>query len=162
MKTKEFLSILKEHQDKSLLFEYGNGQLVGANYHITEIKNITVDSVDCGARPDFWKETVIQLWESPSEVGKKEYLSAYKALGIMNKVEKIKPVDQESEVKFEYGNSHFHTAHLFVDGFTLDDDKLLIQLAVTKTDCKAKETCGVPVQEAQKKEVCCSPESGCC
>jgi len=57
MKTKEFLFLLNEHQNKSLLFEYKEGQFVGANYHITEIKNITVDAVDCGAGTDFWKET---------------------------------------------------------------------------------------------------------
>ena len=41
MKTNEFLNLLKEHTDKSLLFEYKQGHFVGANYHITEIKNIT-------------------------------------------------------------------------------------------------------------------------
>ena len=63
MTTQEFFNTLKEHPGKSLLFQYTPGQLVGANYHITEVKHITVDSVDCGAREDSWKETIIQLWE---------------------------------------------------------------------------------------------------
>ena len=65
MKTQEFLDLLKSHQDKSLLFEYTAGQMVGANYHITEVKHTTIESVDCGGRMDAWNETVIQLWESP-------------------------------------------------------------------------------------------------
>ena len=52
MKTQEFLELLKENQNKSLLFDYKNGALVGANYHITEVKNISIDAVDCGARRD--------------------------------------------------------------------------------------------------------------
>ena len=72
MNTQEFFNILEEHSDKSLLFQYMPGQLVGANYHITEVKHVSVASVDCGAREDSWKQTVIQLWESPLEIGKTE------------------------------------------------------------------------------------------
>jgi hypothetical protein len=164
MKTQEFLSLLKAHQDKSLLFEYTPGQLVGANYHITEVKHLHVDSVDCGANSDSWNETVIQLWESPSEIGKTEYMSAYKASGILNKVGRMKPYDLNSEVKIEYGNPLFHTAHLFVNDFEIHGLNLLIKLAVTKTDCKAKETCGIPEPATVESETdsCCSPGSGCC
>ena len=105
MKTNEFLALLKENSDKSLVFEYAPGLLVGANYHITEVKNITIDSVDCGAGTDFWKETIIQLWESPQEIGKRDYMSAYKALAILNKVDKIKPMEKDVEVKFLVGCS---------------------------------------------------------
>ncbi|MEK6152374.1 DUF6428 family protein [Flavobacteriaceae bacterium 3-367] len=160
MQTKEFLSLLKEHPNKSLLFEYRDGHTVGANYHITEVKNITVDSVDCGAGTDFWKETVIQLWESPTERDKKDYMSAYKALGILKKVNGIKPLNQDTELKFEYSNAHFHTAQLFVNDIQVAPDRLLLKLGVEKTDCKAKETCGVAVGATE--EACCDPASGCC
>ena len=162
MKTNEFLSLLKAHPNKELLFEYKKGQFVGANYHITEIKNITVDSVDCGAGVDFWKETVIQLWESPDEHEKEEYLSAYKALGILNKVDGIKPMERDVEVKFEYSNANFHTAQLFVDDFTIDQNKLIMKLAIEKTDCKARETCGVPIAVEASEESSCTPGGGCC
>ncbi len=64
MKTDEFLSLLKEHPYKNLRFEYALGKQVGANYHITEIKNVTIDSVDCGGESDFWKETIAALGKS--------------------------------------------------------------------------------------------------
>ncbi|RYC50887.1 DUF6428 family protein [Flagellimonas olearia] len=165
MKTSELLSILQQHQDKSLLFEYTKDRLVGANYHITEVKNITVDSVDCGAGTDFWKETVIQLWESPTEIGKRDFMSVYKALSILNKVDRIKPMQKDAEIKFEYSNDDFHTAQLFVDDYALDEKKLIIKLSVEKTDCKAKETCGVEPASAVstvETEASCSPGSGCC
>ena len=69
---------------------------------------------------------------------------------------------QDAEIKFEYSNADFHTAQLFVHDHALDNKTLTIKLSVQKTDCKAKETCGV-VEESQPAETaCCSPESGCC
>ena len=159
MKTSEFLSLLREHPNKSLVFEYQSGKKVGANYHITEVKNITIDSVDCGAGTDYWKETIIQLWESPTEKDKKVYLSAYKAMGILSKVDRIKPMVKEAEVKFEYSNPEFHTAQLFVNEHIVQGDTLLLRLGVEKTDCKAKETCGIPEENTSTS---CAPGSGCC
>ena len=72
MNTQNLLQILEENPNKELLFEYKEGQFVGANYHITEVKNTTIKSVDCGGRSDGWNETIIQLWESPKEIGKTE------------------------------------------------------------------------------------------
>lgn len=161
MKTKELLNILEEHSSKSLLFEYTPGLFVGANYHITEVKNVTVDAIDCGARPDFWKETIIQLYESPLEKDKREYMSAYKALSILKKVDKIKPMEREVEVKFEYSNDNFHTAQLFVNTYKIEKNNLILQLGVEKTDCKAKETCGIPETVAETISKC-APGSGCC
>ena len=125
----------------------------------------SIDSVDCGAASDSWNETIIQLWESPSEIGKTKFMTTLKALGILNKVGSMKPYDLEAEVKFEYGNSQFHTAQLFVNDFEIRDQKLIMKLAVEKTDCKAKAECGVV--EAVKEvvlngEPCCSPDGNCC
>jgi len=162
MKTKEFLSLLRDNGSKELVFDYNKGALVGANYHLTEVKNIVVDSVDCGAGTDFWKETIVQLWESPSELDKTKYMSVSKALQILNRVNGIKPMELEAELKIEYSNANFHTAQLFIDGYDIFEDRLLIKLAVEKTDCKAKEECGVPIEVNAEKEASCSPGGGCC
>ena len=163
MKTTDFFELLNTHKNKELLFEYRPGHFVGANYHITEVKNIIVDAVDCGARTDFWKETVIQLWESPKEKDKTEFMTAFKALGILNKVDRIKPMEKSAEVKFEYSNNHFHTAQLFVDDYVYNEQKIILKLAIEKTDCKAKEECGVVVEPAiNEANGSCAPGSGCC
>lgn len=163
MKTQEFFNVLSQHQNKSLLFEYAPGKVVPANYHITEVKHVTIDSVDCGARTDFWKETIVQLWESPIEIGKTEFMSTFKALGILKKVGSIKPFELDTEIKFEYGNTSFHTSQLFVNDFEIDNNNLIIKLAIEKTDCKAKDVCGVePEMVVTNDASCCSPESGCC
>ena len=158
MNTKELLSLLEEHPEKSLLFEYTKGSFVGANYHITEVKNTTIDSVDCGSGTDFWKETVIQLWESPGEIGKRDFMTVGKAVAILTKVDEMKPMDRDAEVKFEYSNSSFHTAQLFVGGYQVSDSQLILNLSVDPTDCKAK----TEVLAGAESEACCPPESGCC
>ena len=162
MKTNEFLSLLKDNPGKTLLFEYKPNSFVRANYHITEIKNITVDSVDCGAKTDFWKETIIQLWEDPTEIDTESTMTAFKALGILNKVDTIKPMEREVEVKFEYSNPNFHMAQLFVNDVELSQDRIIMKLGVEQTDCKAKDTCGVSVEVNAQENNSCNPESGCC
>lgn len=162
MKTSEFLEMLNTHKKKELLFEYAPNQFVGANYHITEIKNITVDSVDCGAGIDFWKETIVQLYESPEELDKTVFMTAEKALAILERVDGIKPMVKDAEIKLEYSNPNFHTAQLFVNDVYWNDSRIVVKLAVEKTDCKAKETCGIPAEETKVNESACAPGSGCC
>lgn len=161
MNTSDFITLLSEHQNTSLLFEYAPGMLVGTNYHITEVKHTTIDSVDCGAGTDAWKETVIQLWESPDELGKSEYMSTYKALGILKKVGKMKSYELDATVKIEYGNTMFHTTQLHIADFEIKDNKLIFKLTVNPTDCKAKEACGIP-ETTSVDEASCAPGSGCC
>lgn len=165
MKTQELFNVLEQHLEKSLLFAYAPNQLVGANYHITEVKHLSIDSVDCGAQTDAWKETIIQLWESPNELDKTEYMTVFKALAILKKVGKIKPYVLDAEVKFEYSNAIFHTAQLFVNDYEINNNRLIIKLAIKKTDCKAKELCGVPETLEPvniSDEPCCSPDGNCC
>ena len=58
----------------------------------------------------------------------------------------------------------FHTAQLFVNDFEIQGNNLIIKLAIEKTDCKAKSTCGVTeeVELINVGEPCCSPTSNCC
>ena len=94
---------------------------------------------------------------------KTEYMTAFKALGILNKVNRIKPMDTATEVKFEYSNESFHTAQLFVNDFVYNEKKIILKLGVEKTDCKAKEECGVVLESAAiEGSGSCVPGSGCC
>lgn len=164
MKTAELFEILKDQKGKALLFQYAPNALVGANYHITEVKHVKIEAVDCGAGVDSWSETVIQLWESPSELGKTNYMKVEKALSILEQVGQMKAYDPEAVVRFEYGNNLFHTAQLFIDEVKLRENQVMIKLAVQPTDCKAKELCGLPeiVTVAGDQNNSCAPGSGCC
>ncbi|MGB5499004.1 MAG: DUF6428 family protein, partial [Maribacter sp.] len=85
-----------------------------------------------------------------------------KAIGILKTVDRMKPMEKDVEVKFEYSNPNFHTAQLFVNDFVLEETKLIMKLGIEKTDCKAKDTCGVPVAEVVQEVACCTTDGGCC
>jgi hypothetical protein len=70
-------------------------------------------------------------------------------------------MEKDVEVKFEYSNADFHTAQLFVNDFAIEKNNLIIKLAIEKTDCKARETCGVEAATEIKEEAC-TPGGGCC
>ncbi|QBA63173.1 DUF6428 family protein [Muriicola soli] len=162
MNTAEFLRLLNDQANKELVFHYDTDKKIGANYHITEIKNTSIESVDCGGRADAWHETVIQLWESPAEIGKTEYLSTSKAKSILDRVHHIKPIDLQAPLKFEYGNNSFHTAQLHVVGVKAEEAALTVLLDVNPTLCKAGELCGVAVENETADMSACMPGSGCC
>jgi len=165
MITKKLLSVLEKNQEKALLFEYAPNLLVGANYHVTEVKHMKIDSVDCGGKTDAWNETIIQLWESPKELGKRNYMKVEKALEILNRVGNLKPYDYEAEVKFEYSNASFNTAQLFVQGFETTSESLIFKLSIEDTRCKANDICGIPeVKEnvLETRSSSCDPGSNCC
>ncbi len=162
MKTSDFLNLLKEHSSKELVFEYAPGQRIGANYHITEVKNIQVEAVDCGGRVDSWQETVVQLWENPAEMDKQKYLTAFKAKAILDRVHTLKPMDSEAVIRFEYGNPSFHTAQLYVKEISADNRSLILGLQSSSTLCKAEEVCLVDHAAETATSSCCDTISGCC
>lgn len=163
MKTEELLSILKENRNKELLFEYSKDKHAGTNYHLTEVKNVTFESVDCGGVSNNWKETHLQLWESPNEIGKEDYMTVDKVIGILERVNAIKPLWLETEVKVEFGNADFHTSVMSVESTVSESNRLTVKLFTDATGCKAPELCGVPEEEkaSVEEEACCSGSSCC-
>jgi calcineurin-like phosphoesterase len=139
MKTHTFLKTLKENLDKDLIFEYKSGLFVGANYHITEIKNVSIDSVDCGGKSDSWQETIVQLWESPTEINKRNYMKTVKAVEIFDRVDSIRPLFLEKEIKIEYGNATFHTSNLVVHEIDINADTITVKLHSDTTQCKSNQ-----------------------
>ena len=155
MKTSEFTQILKENPEKSLFFEYQAGQYVRTDYHITEIKNVSYDTVDCGGIRNEWHEVHIQLWEN--EIPEPEHaVDTSKALKIFDVVQKVRPTFQDTEIKFEYGNSSFPTAVLPVHNIKEARNSLIVQLTADQTTCKAKDRATTPEEKAA---ACCGPVS---
>ncbi|MEL6675696.1 MAG: DUF6428 family protein [Bacteroidota bacterium] len=149
MKTHEFLSLLDAQGDNTLLFEYAPGKIVPNDYHITEISNVTLDSVDCGGNPHYERRTVVQLW-APELEPDKVPLTAAKARKIFDIVDKVKPMEGEAEIWFEYGNFSFHTAQFRVAAVENGGDTVSLKLTVPATACKprvARELAGLGGQK---------------
>lgn len=160
MKVKEFITILEQQQNKELLFAYGDEAFVGANYHLTEVKNVQFDTTDCGGKTNFWEETHFQLWESPQELGKRDYMTTDKIASILRRVDGIKPLKLDSPLKFEYGNDRFATSVMPVEHVHYEDNRVLVYLYPESTLCKANDQKNIDL-EKQEEAACCSG-SNCC
>ena len=159
MKTNELIELLEKNSSKQLIFEYLSGAFTESDYHITEVKNISIEAINCGGGVETWNETVIQLWENPysTEIG--TTMKTDKALQILELVQRQRPLNVEAEVRFEYGNKRFHTCIQSVKEIAQNSHALIVSLGEVKADCKDKEACGIEIPVSESK---CAPGSGCC
>ena len=153
MTTNEFVNILESNANLPLLFEYKTGAFTRMDYHITEIKNVTFDTVDCGGVRNKWQEVHIQLWENQLPEPNHR-VNTTKALDIFNVVEKVRATYGDVSIKFEYGNKDFHTAVLPVGNVAIHDNQIIVQLGVDQTSCKAQDRANTPEEKAA---ACCAP-----
>ncbi len=147
MKTQEFTSLLENHTASQLQFEIEPGKLIPATYHITEIKNTVIDSVDCGGNADTYNQTIVQLLVNPNENMRKPW-TAQKALSIFNKVHAKSPINSDAEIFFEYGDATIRTSHFSVNNIEEVDGIINAQLFVKPTVCK-------PSLSLQGERTCC-------
>lgn len=177
-----FKNELMRHPERHLQFQYAEGQLVNASYHITEIKQAPIVSVDCGGVMNTWTEIIVQLWEPEQQDSNRE-MKASKALSIIGIVEKVLPLNPLGTVKIEFGNSQFDTRQMYPGEFIISEDNLIVNLSPDFVQCKAIErggSCGTnekgedccqPATEKKKVQLVeltaipaasCAPGSGCC
>jgi hypothetical protein len=186
MTWQSFKSALTGNSDKILQFQYAEGKLVDASYHITEIKQAPIVSVDCGGVMNSWTEIIVQLWE-PSVSETDRAMQVSKALSIIDLVEKSLSLNPLGIVKIEFGNSQFDTRQMYPSEFVLAGDYFVVNLAADVTQCKAinrsgscgtdsaTETCCstkphttaaepqiLVLESADGDSACCTPGSGCC
>lgn len=168
---KTFKEKLLQHPGLDLQFQYADNKLVDASYHITEIKQAPVTSVDCGGVMNNWTEIIIQLYE-PENGNQLRPMKVKKALSIVELVEKALPLVSGATVKIEFGNAGFDTRQLLPAALLVDEENLVVDLRPDTVQCKAIErggSCGTnekPKTELKNLAVaagaCCTPGGGCC
>lgn len=181
-----FKATLEQNPDLTLQFQYADGKWVDASYHITEIKQAPIVSVDCGGKMNTWTEIIVQLWE-PAVQDSERAMKVSKALSIVKLVEKTLPLNPLGTVKIEFGNSQFDTRQMYPGEFLIQNGDLIVNLIPDFTQCKAigrggscgtldaVEECCVPSvrnEEVKKPKLqmvnsggtgqTCEPGSGCC
>lgn len=138
-------------------FQLPNGELVPSHFHVTEVGKVTKNFIDCGGTVR--KEEVVnfQLWNANDYDHR---LHPEKLANIIALSEKVLEIgDLEIEVEYQ-GNT--------IEKFGLDFDGTHFLLTTTKTDCLAKDKCGIPAEKPRlkfsdlNKENNCTPDSGCC
>jgi len=172
-----FKSMLEQYPDLHLHFQYETGRFVHPSFHITEIRQAPIVSVDCGGIMNKWTEVIVQLWEPPLKEADRS-MQVEKALEIVNLVEKLLPLNPDAIVKIEFGNSTFDTRQMYPGELLAEGGSFIINLVPDFTQCKAlsrNQSCGTVTADAsacgqvsEKKEfeyiqpAVCKPDTGCC
>jgi len=166
-----FKATLLQHPGLDLQFQYADNKWVDAAYHITEIKQAQITSVDCGGVVNSWTEVIVQLYE-PENSRQLRAMKVHKAMNIIDLVEKALPLNGDAIVKIEFGNAVFDARQLIPNGLLADDDNLIVDLRADTVQCKAIErggSCGTGEKAkselknlAVAADACCTPGSGCC
>ncbi len=146
------LSEIKKHLESlnQIAFQLPNGELVPRHFHVTEVGKITKNFIDCGGV--LRKEEVVnfQLWEADDYDHR---LHPQKLLGIIELSEKVLNL-KDTDIEVEYQDET-------IGKYGLDFDGTNFLLTNTKTDCLAKDKCGVAEPQQQVTNAC-TPGSGCC
>jgi hypothetical protein len=141
-----------------LQFVLPNGKLIPDYFHITEVGKETREYMDCGG--SLRKEEVVnfQLWCANDYDHR---LKPKKLLNIIRLSENKLNLNPDCEVEVEYQG-------MTIETYKLGYDNGLYRLLADKTDCLAKDQCGIPddfqndVDESKRVEPTCKTGSNCC
>lgn len=151
MNLSEFQSLLRQHSDQHIAFEFPGGEILPRHFHVTEIGKVTKDFVDCGGTRRRTSSCRIQTWVA-SDVDHR--LTTQKLGGIIDKSTPLE-LDEQLPVQVE---AQLETIGIFdISGHRVGADSLVFQLQSTQTACLAPETCGLEILSGGD----CG-EPGCC
>lgn len=137
MNTQEFLENLNTHVTSRLRFILPKGKEIKGDLHITEVKSIHINSMDCGSNEYEYEETVIQLWNNEDSTKEANWLGS-KAIQIFNEVQSRQKLYLESEAFIEYGDNVMPTSKYSIESIVKAQNDLMINLFVKPTECKPK------------------------
>jgi len=147
----------KLNQLNKISFQLPNGELVPNHFHVTEVGKIIKHFIDCGGTVRNEEVVNFQLWNANDYDHR---LHPEKLLNIIELSEKVLGIaDLEIEVEYQADT---------IGKFGLNFDGTNFLLTTKRTDCLAKDECGIPVEKAKVKlsdlrnEPCCSPDGNCC
>ena len=163
-----FFDALQTQLERPLIFDLGGGKRVPVGYHVTEIKALNLQTVDCGGVVNAWKETVVQLWRSDLEPDT-SYMTAGKFLKIVRAVVGNIALEQGSNLRFEYGDDGQPAVTYTVERLEPTSEGLIVHLEWIGVRCKALDRVSAARAEAGLSELTvleggggsCSPGGAC-
>jgi len=154
------LSEIKKHlgQLETIAFKLPNGELVPTHFHVTEVGKVTKHFIDCGGTVRNEEVANFQLWNADDYDHRLHPEKLTHIIELSEKVLNLGDLDIEVEYQGET-----------IGKFGLDFDGTSFLLTTKKTDCLAKDNCGIPeektkiaLNQVQNTSSCCDPTSGCC
>jgi len=160
LSTGTLLHALAPHATRPLVFTY-DGHDVLPGYHVTEIKAGRFEALDCGANPETWSETFIQIWDVPPEAGQ-SFMSVGKFLGIMRKSAERVAFDPDAKLTFEVSDGACAIQLLRASAIDIGRDAVRVALTNRAASCKPRDR--RRGQETAAR-ACCGPQTAkqaCC
>ena len=156
--TRTLLTQLAEHPEKHLVFSY-DGRDVLPGYHVTEVKQGHFEGLDCGANPEAWRETFIQLWDVPSDDGRTHMLAS-RFSSIMDKVREHVAFDTDARLTFEVSDGMAAIQLYRAESIESDGERLRAVLSRRPASCKPRDRW---LEQQQAQCGCDAPTAkGCC
>jgi hypothetical protein len=153
------LGALAAHKDKPLIFHYDDHD-VRPSYHVTEVKTGAFRGLDCGANPESWNETFIQLWDIEEET--RGHMPAGKFLAIIGKVGKEVGFDADAKLTFEVSDGIRPMQLYRAERIETDSTSVRVQLSPRPSSCKPRDRW---LEQQTAKANCCAPatsKQSCC
>lgn len=145
---------LRQFPERNVRFILPDGDPIPAAFHITEVGHVVKNFVDCGGTVRRQETCLLQAWVSGTDPDHR--LSAEKLRSILELSAKIMPrEDLEVEVEYE----PCAVAQYTVASVQAELDELRFQLAHKRTDCLAREACGLSLADSGCG---CNDEGKCC
>lgn len=135
--TGDFLEGLRPFAALPLVVAYA-GRESKAGYHVTEIKAGRFASLDCGANPEAWTETFIQVWDVPG-ASEARMMTVGKFLAILDKVAHEVGIDPASRLTFECGDDTGVVGLYAVAGIAIEPHRVLVSLTPRQASCKPRD-----------------------
>ncbi len=122
-----------------LVFNY-EGRDVLAGYHVTEVKDGRFEALDCGANPEAWRETFIQLWDVPPDLGGRQtHMPVSKFLAIIKKVGDLVAFDATAKLTFEVSDGAAPIKLYRAHDLSVAGDELRVTLSRRPASCKPRD-----------------------
>lgn len=149
------LGALSAESGKVLVFNY-DGHDVRPSYHVTEIKTGSFNALDCGANPESWQETFIQLWDVVE--ANRTFMSAGKFLAIVDKVAMSVPFPSDAKLTFEVSDGVRPMQLYKADAIEVQNDTVHVTLSPRPSSCKPRD------RWLEQQSSCCAPSktTSCC
>lgn len=151
------LSELAQHGARQLIFSY-DGREVLPGYHVTEVKDGQFAGLDCGANPEAWRETFIQLWDVPSDDGR-THMPVSKFTAIMTKVQEHVAYDSDAKLTFEVSDGVGAIQLNRAETIAVEEARVMVTLSRRPASCKPRD------RWLEEQNKCCgtsATEQACC
>jgi hypothetical protein len=149
MTISELKHSLAAHPDQPPTFRLPDGESIPAHFHITEVGFVKKHFIDCGGTIRDEGKCLLQVWVA-NDVNHR--VSSARLAIILEHGKPVLPTDAlPVEIEYEHGL----LSQFPLESVTSGEDGVTLELTNRRTDCLAKDVCGVSEDDA-----CCGP--GCC